>query len=161
MATISTSLFDILPLIYKNYAEGVQMYEPPNHKGLDIYLKTLSWAHLNFELQSLLSQAKPPISATIKSKLHEVGYTAEDFNDLRAQEIEKLFEEGEFFSCIKTGNRIVAFALKENGLNRETFEHIEKSITDAYMQIKQLHKENRLLDTSYTYTLEALAVFRL
>jgi hypothetical protein len=62
---------------------------------------------------------------------------------------------------MKTGNRIVAFALKENGLNRETFKHIEKSITDAYLQIKQLDEENRLLDRSYTYTLEALAVFRL
>jgi hypothetical protein len=137
------------------------MYEPPNQKGLDLYLKTLSWARLNFELQSILSQPKLPFSNEIKKKLYEVGYTAENLNGSCPQEMQKLFNEGEFFSCMKTGNRIVAFALKENGLNRETFKHIEKSITDAYLQIKQLDEENRLLDRSYTYTLEALAVFRL
>ncbi len=137
------------------------MHEQPNQKGFDLYLKTLAWARLNFELQSILSRSEHPISAETRKKLYTVGYPADSFNKLSAQEIQKLFNEGEFFSCIKTGNRIVTFALKENGLNKKTFTDIEKSITDAYEQIRQIDESNSLLDKSYNYTLEALAVFRL
>lgn len=141
--------------------KGVYVYELSNQKELDLYLKTLSWARLNFELQSILPQSKLPLSTEIKMKLYEIGYTQEGHDSPCPQEMQKIFDEGEFFSCTKTGNRIVAFALKENGLNREMFKPIEKSITDAYLQIKRLDEENSLLDMSYAYTLEALAVFRL
>lgn len=123
-------------------------------------LKTLSWALLNFELQSILSQPDLPITFEIKNKLCEIGYTKEPLHSLCPQEIEALFKEGEFFSCIKTGNRIVAFVLKENGLNKEAFKDIEESIANAYRQIKKLNGENILLEKSYAYTLETLAVFR-
>ena len=140
--------------------KGVQMYLSPNQEGPDLYLKTLSWARLNFELQSVLSQPKLPISAEIKKKLCEIGYAEEICNSPSPKEIEKLFKEGELLSCIKTGNRIVSFALKENGLSAKAFKKIEENITDAYLQVKELNTDNRLLDSSYAYTLQALAVFR-
>jgi hypothetical protein len=144
----------------KNALQGVQMYISPGHQESELYPKTLSWARLNFELQSILSRPSPSISADTKEKLCEIGYTGERLNSFYPKETQELFKEGEFFSCTKTGNRIVAFALKENGLNKETFTHIEETITKAYEQIKELNGESRLLEMSYTYTLEALAVFR-
>lgn len=140
--------------------KGVQLYTSPNQEGSDLLLKTLSWVLLNFELQSILSQPAQPITLEIKSKLSEIGYTQEPLGSLCPQEIETLFKEGEFFSCTKTGNRIVAFVLKENGLNKETFNDIEATITNAYRKIKKLNGENTLLERSYAYTLETLAVFR-
>jgi hypothetical protein len=107
-----------------------------------------------------LSQPDLAITLEVKSKLCEIGYAQEPFGSLCQQEIENLFKEGEFFSCTKTGNRIVAFALKENGLNKEAFKDIEETITNAYRKIKKLNGANTLLERSYTYTLETLAVFR-
>jgi len=136
------------------------MYPSPNQEGPDLFLKTLLWARLNFELQSVLSQPNLSISAEIKKKLCEIGYTGETLNSFCPQEVEKLFKEGGLLSCTKTGNRIVAFALKENGLNSAAFKDIEENITNAYLQVKRLDTDNRLLDISYAYTLQALAVFR-
>lgn len=122
--------------------------------------KTFAWARLNFELQSFFCRPELMISAEIKDKLCEIGYPNETLSGLCPQEVQKLFKEGDFFSCIKTGNRIVAFALQENGLSKEGFKEMEETITSAYLQIKRLDTENSLLEQSYTYTLEALAVFR-
>jgi hypothetical protein len=123
-------------------------------------LKTFNWARLNFELQSILSQPGLAITFEIENKLYEVGYTDGIMNCLSPKEIEGLFKEEAFFSCIKTGNRIVAFVLKANGLKKETFKDIEESITNAYWEIKKLNGTDKLVERSYTYTLEALSVFR-
>ena len=136
------------------------MYTSPNKERHDLFLKTLSWVRLNFELQSILSQSDLAITIEIKEKLCEIGYAGKDVSSLCPQERKKLFDEEGFFSCIKTGNRIVAFILKENGLNKEAFKDIEENISNAYHEIKKSNGANRLVDKSYAYTLESLAVFR-
>ena len=124
-------------------------------------MKVLSWAHLNFQLQSFLLLTKEEISPVIKKQLQKVGYTGEDINYLNDRQFNELFECESFFSASQTGKRIAAFALKENGLNQNRFSSLEDSITNAYKDVKKEQLEHHLLDESYKHCMETLSVFKL
>ncbi|PHR54323.1 MAG: hypothetical protein COA44_13505 [Arcobacter sp.] len=130
-------------------------------KNFELSMKVLSWAHLNFELQFLLSKGKEKLSKKTHKQLQEVGYEGKSIQDLEEKEYKKLFEKESFFSSSQTGKRIAAFALQINGLNQDQFKEIEESISNAYNDIKEPHQENKLLEQSYQHTLDTLCVFKL
>lgn len=130
-------------------------------EGCEFYQNSFSWAYLNFQLQSCLCRHQSDIPHDMDEKLQTLGYEGEPFSNLNTQEIEALFEQNAFFSCTKTGNRIVAFALKENGLDKDKFAQIEESITHAYRDAADLYGKSELLEMSYKQSIETLSVFRL
>jgi len=131
-----------------------------NTQNLELYMKVLSWAHLNFELQSCLHQGKTSMSNTISKQLNRLGYTGKNIQNLTKSEFKKLFEKESFFSSSATGKRIAAFAIKENGLDQNSFETIEEGIKNAYADIKNHQKADPLLEQSYQHTMETLSVFK-
>jgi len=124
---------------------------PSFQQDIDTYIKILSWAHLNFELQILLQHNE--ISTQMQYQLQAIGYQGEIPNNRTL-----LFEDDGFFSTTQTSQRIATFTLKEVGLNKKLFEQAEKGIQNAYDEIKEKH--NILLDKSLKQTLQALSVFR-
>lgn len=135
------------------------LYKKEIKKECDRHNEISSWAELNFYLQSTLYKKENFIFYTLDEKLDEVGYTGKDIRELKAYEYKKLFEKESFFSYSSTGKRIVAFALKLNGLNKEKFKDIENSITYAYRLIKKEYPQSVLLEKSYEHCLYILAVF--
>lgn len=148
-------------------AEATQAFE----KDLDIFLPLLSWAHLNFELQSLLKNQEH--SDEIESKLKAIDYTDKLPHLLSSQEFDDLFKKEGFFSSSQTGKRIASFAIKQIGMKKELFDQVEKAIKHAYKNIKsqneqnrpwnsdeQMFLQNRLLDESYKYSLQIIYVFK-
>jgi len=128
--------------------------------NFDLYSEMLSWAQLNFEVQSLLYKANVSISSSLENQLKELGYSGKPIQDLSPTEKKELFHKDSFFSYTQTGKRIVSFALKENGLNMDAFEQIEDSITSAYNDVKKAYGENKVLEKSYRHSLDTLEVFK-
>ena len=131
------------------------MHNISNHndseKNLAIYLKILSWAHLNFEIQMLLQ--KEELATLTQDQLETVGYKGP-----LPENISLLFEDNGFFSKAQTSQRIASFTLKTIGLDKTLFTQAEKGIRNAYEDVKQNH--NTLLDTSFEQTLRTLSVFK-
>jgi hypothetical protein len=136
---------------------------PPNtpQDSLDTYSKVLSWALFNFHLQSFLHHSGRDIPENIDHELEKVGYTGTCMKELSEDEFQNLFTKEAFFSSSQTGKRIISFALQENGLNQEGFEEIEKSITKAYDDVKNVESQNELLKQTYQHCIETLCVFKL
>ena len=136
-------------------------YSNTAQEDLDTYTKVLSWALLNFQLQSFLHQARKDISENVYQDLEEVGYRGVCIKELSEREFQNLFQKESFFSSSQTGKRIVSFALQENGLKQNIFQEIEDSITDAYKEVKKLDLQNELLEQSYQHCIDTLSIFRL
>jgi len=132
-----------------------------NPHPLNLATKVLSWAHLNFKLQSFVHQQQKNISSEVLVQLRSIGYEGRCIADLEEREYKRLFEKESFFSSSQTGKRIAAFALELNGLNQDYFEEIEKSITHAYTDIKDTYEKTSLLEKSYQHSLDTLYVFKL
>jgi len=130
------------------------------HHSLNLDIKILMWAHLNFELQVSLHQLNASVPDAMKDKLQELGYAGKPINCLSQKEREALFQKEAFFSYSQTGKRIVAFALQQNGLNQKQFQKIEESITNAYKEVIKRSGENRLVEKSYRHTLDTLGIFK-
>ncbi len=122
-----------------------------SEQNLRSYVKILSWAHLNFELQSLLQKGEQ--STILQKQLDEVGYLGEIPSDTYL-----LFQEDGFFSYQQTSQRIVSFTLKEIGLKKELFAQAEEGIRNAYEAVKE--GKSTLLSKSLTRTLQTLCVFK-
>ena len=122
----------------------------------DIHL----WAYTNFQLQTLLCQNSFPPNDSIDKYLTRVGYEGVHFNELSDKQKQELMKEDAFFGPFLTGTRIVTFALKKSGLNKELLNYIQESIDSAYEAVVQENGNYRLIDESYSYTLQTLSVFR-
>ena len=130
-------------------------------KDLDAYSKVLSWALLNFQLQSFLHQGRKGSSENITQELEEVGYKGRCIRELSESEFQNLFQKESFFSSSQTGKRIVSFALQENGLKQDRFHEIEDSITNAYKDVRNVDSQNELLEQSYRHCMDTLSIFKL
>ena len=130
-------------------------------EGFELSMKVLSWAHLNFQLQSFLLQTQDDIPREVKAQLDKIGYQGEDIRCLSKHQFNKLFEKESFFSASQTGKRIAAFALKENGLNQNRFSVLEESIFNAYIDVKKEQGSHPITDKSYQHCLDTLSVFKL
>ena len=119
--------------------------------NLTIYLKILSWAQLNFELQVLLQKGE--FSSHMQEQLEAVGYQGP-----LPSNIALLLENDGFFSQAQTSQRIASFTLKTIGLDKALFAQAEEGIKHAYKEVKLT--QNTLLDTSYKQTLKTLSVFK-
>ena len=129
-------------------------------KNFELYIKILSWAHLNFELQTLLHKGKEKISEELTKQLTALGYTGKKIQTMSQYEFKKLFEKESFFSSSATGKRIIGFALKENGLSQDRFQTIEDSITSAYTDVKSQYEDDKLLEQSYQHSIDTLCIFK-
>jgi len=118
------------------------------------------WAYINFRLQLMLCQKTPFNSKRVKKDLDMIGYEGICPDALNTMQKEELLETDAFFGYMQTGHRIITFALKKNGLNREMFDNIHKSIHTAYQEIIQEYEPNELIETSYKHCLQTLSVFR-
>jgi len=117
----------------------------------DTYIKILSWAQLNFQLQKTLQ--KEELTETTQSQLINLGFTGE-----LPKKSQQLFIENGFCSSSQTSKRIATFALKEVGLDIALFEQAEEGIHNAYEDVKNEH--NALLKRSLEQTIEILSVFK-
>jgi len=129
--------------------------------NLDPVSKILSWALLNFQLQSFLYQEGGSEPENVTEELQEIGYKGTSIKELNEKDFANLFEKESFFSASQTGKRIASFALQENGLQQNRFQEIEDSITNAYRSVKKLDYENILLEQSYRHCMDTLSVFKL
>jgi hypothetical protein len=120
-------------------------------ENFNIYIKVLSWAHLNFQLQETLQ--KEELSEDTKARLFALGFRG-DLPKLS----QELFSEEGFCSSSQTSKRIASFALKEVGLDIALFEQAEEGIQNAYADVQK--ESNRLLQKSLEQTLETLSVFK-
>ena len=127
-----------------------------NNLSKDVHL----WAYTNFRLQTLLCKNSLCLSDTVKRELYQIGYEGEYFTELSDMQRQELLEEGSFFGSFQTGNRIVSFALKRSGLNRDNLDNIQESIDSAYEAIVKENGKSELSEASYRHTLQTLSVFR-
>ena len=118
------------------------------------------WAYTNFRLQVILYQNATQLSETIKKDLHRIGYEGVYFDELSDIQKQELLQGNAFFSSSQTGHRIVTFALKRSGLDRDMLNSIHQSINRAYETVVQEHGESELSEASYRHTLQTLSVFR-
>jgi len=118
------------------------------------------WAYINFQLQIMLCQNTPSISNTMKKELDIIGYKGICLDKLNNVQKEELIGIDSFFGHLQTGNRIIAFALKKSGLNRDIFNDIQDSIGAAYEDVVQKNGRHELVETSYQNSLQTLSVFR-
>ena len=118
------------------------------------------WAYTNFRLQVILCQNATQLSETIKKDLHRIGYEGVYFDELSDIQKQELLQGNAFFGSFQTGHRIIAFALKRSGLDRDMLNNMQESINKAYRAIVQEHGESELSEASYRHTLQTLSVFR-
>ncbi len=118
------------------------------------------WAYINFRLQVMISKEVPSISQTMRRELKTIGYEGISLDYLNAVQKEELLSKDAFFGYLQTGHRIIAYVLKINGLNREMFNSIHESIENAYKKAIEKNGQHELIETSYQYALQTLAVFR-
>ena len=126
--------------------------------SFELYMKMLSWAHLNFDMQSFLLCENHPLNERREEALQTLGYTHHIPENIL--ERKQLFEREGFFSVSQTGKRIVAYVLQNNGLDQSKFEQIEESIQSAYQDVKAHYPPNDLLDKTLQHALDTLAVFK-
>jgi len=117
----------------------------------DTYVKILSWAHLNFQLQKTLQ--KEELSQTTQEQLITLGFQGDI-----PQQSQQLFTEDGFCSSLQTSKRIASFTLKEVGLDLALFEQAEEGIQNAYEHVKG--ESDVLLEKSLAQTLETLSIFK-
>jgi len=120
-------------------------------ENFNTYIKILSWAHLNFQLQETLQ--KEELTAVTETQLFALGFRGE-----LPKHSQELFNEDGFCSSSQTSKRIASFALKEVGLDIALFEQAEEGIQNAYEDINAT--PNKLLQKSLEQTLETLSVFK-
>jgi hypothetical protein len=127
-----------------------------NKFSIDVY----HWTYINFLLQSFLLQHSSVPKETIKKALNVIGYERDSFDTLDAKQKWSLMQENGFFGPFQTGNRIVTFALKASGLNKDMFHCVQEDINSAYETILLEYGENELFEASFRHTLKTLSVFR-
>ncbi len=132
------------------------MTETNSNFSMDIY----DWVYINFTLQTVLSQNLFMPNETIEKALDSIEYDGTSFDELSDRQKRDLIQENGFFSSCQTGNRIVAFALKRSGLNRDMLNSIQENIDNAYTSVIQEHGKSKLLEASYKHTLQTLSVFK-
>ena len=132
--------------------------KPPNfqehHKNSlnnDKFMKILSWAYLNFQVQKDIE--KDGLSEFTHAQLIALG-----FNEKVPTNAKNLFQNNGFCSPEKTSQRIASYTLKEVGLNASMFEEAQEGIRSAYEDVK--HNSSPTLKQSLERTLDTLAVFK-
>ena len=123
---------------------------------MDIY----HWAYTNFKLQTILCQKHFAPNETIEKALASIGYDVTHFEKLNDKQKQDLIQENGFLGSFQTGHRIVTFALKRSGLDKDMLNKIHEDINRAYKTIVQEYGNAGLLETSYRHTLQTLSVFR-
>lgn len=131
-----------------------------DNKNSDFSKDVHLWAYINFRLQAILCQNTPHPSEAIKRDLHKVGYEGIYFYELSDIQKRELLKRDAFFGSFQTGHRIVTFALKRSGLDKDMLNNIHESINSAYEAIVDEHGKGELLEASYRHTLQTLSVFR-
>ncbi len=127
-----------------------------NKLSIDIY----HWAYANFQLQHFLLHDVSIPNETIENDLDTIGYKGTSFDTLNESQRWDLIKEDGFFGPFQTGNRIVTFALKRSGLDKDMFDYAQKGINRAYETVLLEYGKNDLSEASYHHSLQTLAVFR-
>ena len=126
---------------------------------LTIYMKVLSWAHLNFDMQTALLQDNIEFDESLSENLKKIGYYGQNLKNITKDERENLFTGDGFFSATQTGNRIISYALVQVGLEKNLFKIAENGLIKAYENIKEEREINSLLDKTYRHAQNTLEVF--
>lgn len=118
------------------------------------------WAYINFRLQIILYKNAPNLNESVRDDLLRVGYEGIHIDELSDIQKQELLKEDAFFSSFQTGHRIVTFALKRSGLDKDMLNSIHQSINRAYETVVREYGRGELSEISYRHTLQTLSVFR-
>jgi len=127
---------------------------------LDIYMKVLSFAHINFSLQTSIKNRSVKFDDTLNINLKKINYTGKCIKELDKDEFNKLFMSNGFFGYTDTGNRLVSYALHLISIDKDLFHKVEEALENAYHDTKQTCEKTYLLDKTYMYTLDTLSIFK-